>query len=61
MKQAAKAFWRKLLWAAQVMGLSRSHADPCLYYKWVVGRLVMMISWIDENAIVGKEQDVFDL
>jgi len=61
LKQATEAFWRKLLRAAQAMGLLRSHADPCLYYKWVEGWLGMMMSWIDDNAIIGKEQDVFDL
>ena len=43
------------------MGLKQSTADPCLYYKWVEGQLVMMMSWIDDNAIVGKESDVMDL
>ncbi len=61
LKQAANAFRRKLLQAAQVMGLMWSHADPCLYFKWVEGQVVMMMSWIDNNAIVGKEQDVLDL
>jgi hypothetical protein len=36
-------------------------ADPCLYYKWVNGRLVMMMSWIDNIAIIGQESNVMDL
>ncbi len=44
LKQAARAFWRQLLQAAKKMGLTRSSADPCLYYKWNDGRLVMMLS-----------------
>ncbi len=47
--------------AASDMGLKQSTADPCLYYKWVEEQLTMMISWIDDNAIVGKESDVMDL
>ena len=43
------------------MGLKRSTADPCLYFKWVNGRLVMMMSWIDDNAIVGQESDIIEL
>jgi hypothetical protein len=43
------------------MGLKQSTADPCLYFKWVNGRLVMMMSWIDDNAIVGQESDVMEL
>jgi hypothetical protein len=61
LKQAAKAFWRQLLRAATTMGLKQSTADPCLYYKWVDGRLIMMMSWIDDNAIVRQESDVTDL
>ena len=61
LKQAANAFWRQLLRAASAMGLKQSTADPCLYFKWVNGRLVMMMSWIDDNAIVGHESDVMEL
>ena len=42
LKQAAKVFWRQLMCAASAMGLKQSTADPCLYYKWVDGRLDMM-------------------
>jgi hypothetical protein len=52
LKQAAMVFFRKLLAAASKIGLKRSSADPCLYYKWVEKRLVIMISWIDDNMIV---------
>ncbi len=61
LKQAAKVFWRQLLHAASAMGLKQSTVDPCLYYKWVNGWLVMMMSWIDNNAIVGQESSVMDL
>ncbi len=61
LKQAAKAFWRQLLHAAKAMGLMQSNADPCLYFKWVDGRIVMMMSWIDNNAIIGQESNVLDL
>ena len=37
LKQAAKAFRRQLLRAANAMGLKQSTADPCLYFKWVDG------------------------
>jgi hypothetical protein len=56
LKQAARAFWRQLLHAASAMGLKQSTADPYLYYKWVDGWLVMMMSWINDNAIIGKKQ-----
>jgi hypothetical protein len=61
LKQAAKALLRQLLHAASAMGLKRSTADPCLYYKWVNRWLVMMMSWINNNAIIGQESNVMDL
>ena len=61
LKQAARAFWRQLLQAAKNMGLARSSADPCLYYKWNDNRLVMMLSWIDDNAIMGYKKDMLNL
>ena len=53
LRQAAMAFYRRLLAAATKIGLKRSSADPCLYYKLEGGRLVIMISWINDNIIVG--------
>jgi len=61
LKQAVKAFWIQLLCTASAMELKQSTADPCLYFKWMNGRLIMMISWIDDNAIVGQESDVMEL
>ena len=60
-KQAVTAFWRQLLHATSAIGLKPSTTDPCLYYKWVDGWLVMMMSWINDNAIIGQESDVMDL
>ncbi len=53
LRQAAMAFYRKLLAAASKIGLKHSSADPCLYYKWEEKRMVIMILWIDNNMIVG--------
>jgi hypothetical protein len=55
------ASYRKPLAAATKIGLKRSSADPCLYYKWQGGRLVIMISWIDDNMIVGPSDLVLKL
>jgi hypothetical protein len=55
------AFYRKLLAATANIGLKQSSANPCLYYKWVDGRLVIMISWIDDNMILGPSNLVMQL
>jgi hypothetical protein len=49
------AFYGKLLVTAQNIWLKRSTADPCLYYKWERGTLVIMILWINNNMILGPE------
>ncbi len=61
LKQATMAFYRKLLAAATKIGLKHSSADPCLYYKQEGGRLVIMISWINDNMIVGPSDLVLKL
>jgi hypothetical protein len=58
LKQAAIAFYRK---ATANIGLKWSSDNPCLYYKWVDGRLVIMISWINDNMILGPSNLVMQL
>eukprot|EP00957_Ditylum_brightwellii_P007110 539753-Ditylum_brightwellii.AAC.1 len=33
-------------------------ANPCLSYKWVNGKLVIWISWVDDCLNAGPEQEV---
>jgi hypothetical protein len=61
LKQAVMEFYRMLLAAASKIRLNQSSADPCLYYKWEWGRLVIMISWINDNMIVGPSNLVLKL
>jgi hypothetical protein len=61
LKQVAIAFYRKLLAAMQNIGLKRSTADPCLYYKWEKGSLVIMISRIDNNMILDPEDYIMQV
>ena len=58
LNQAAMAFWRILLRCMQDMGMQYSIADPCLYYDWTDLSLVIILSWIDDNLIVGSKQAV---
>ena len=39
LKQAAMAFWRKLIRAITKMKMKRNSGDPCLYYSWRKKRL----------------------
>ncbi len=43
------------------MGMTRSTADPCLYFKWSDHGLVLIASWIDDNLIIGSEKGVIEV
>jgi hypothetical protein len=57
-KQAAMAFWRKLVDVFIQMKYQRSKADPCLYFSWEDNQLVLWTSWVDDCLIVGKKECV---
>ena len=38
--------------------MGRSKADPCLYFAWTVMGLVIIVSWIDDNLVVGSDEVV---
>jgi hypothetical protein len=58
LKQVAMAFWRQLLLCMKSMGMMQSTIDPCLYHKWGEEGLVLIMSWIDDNLIIGSKKAV---
>ncbi len=58
LKHAVMAFWRQLLLCMKSMGMTQSTADPCLYHKWGEEGLVLIVSWIDNNLIIGPKKAV---
>ena len=56
LKQAAYAFWRKLIEAFWAMGYKRSKGDPCLYFKWTNDILTLWMSWVDDCFVCGKDE-----
>ena len=58
LKQAALAFWRKLVMAFAFIHFKRSKADPCLYFAWTKFGLVLWLSWIDDLAGAGSKKGV---
>ena len=40
------------------MEFERSTADPCLYFQWGEFGLVVIVSWIDDNLIIGCKEGV---
>jgi hypothetical protein len=52
------AFWCQLLLCMKSMEMMHSTADPCLYHKGGEERLVLIVSWIDDNLIIGSKKVV---
>ncbi len=61
LKQAAMAFWQVLFKCMTEMGMKRSTADPCLYYKWMENGLVMIVLLINDMLIVGNETPALEI
>jgi len=53
LKQAAYAFWRKLIEAFWAMGYERCKGDPCLYFKWTNELITLWMSWVDDCFVCG--------
>ncbi len=58
LKQAAMAFWQQLLLCMKSMEMVHSTVDPCLYHQWGEDELVLIVSWIDDNLIIGSKKAV---
>jgi hypothetical protein len=58
LKQAAMVFWRQLLLCMKSMKMLQSTADCCLYYQWSEYGLVLIVSWIYDNLIIGSKKAV---
>ncbi len=58
LKQAVMAFWHQLLLCMKSMGMTQSTADLCLCHKWGEEELVLIVTWIDNNLIIGPKKAV---
>jgi hypothetical protein len=58
---ALQTFNRKLLTAMTNIELKRRSGNPCIYYKRKEGRLAIVISWINDNMILGPVDLVMEL
>ena len=57
-KQAGACFYRTLVESMKEQQYNVSKADPCLYYVWRDGRLLLCLSWVNDILALGEEQDV---
>ena len=59
LRQSAFYYWLILIQALYAIGLKRSKADPCLYYRWSKdGRLNLWTSRVDDLLSCGDVADV---
>ena len=60
MIQAARHFWKKIVDKMQEGGYKLSEADPCLLYKDNERGVCIIIIYIDDMLIIGKEEAIDD-
>ena len=54
--QAARQFWKKIVDKMQEGGFQLSEADPCMLYKEDERGVCIIIIYIDDMLIIGKEE-----
>jgi len=60
LKQSAFEYWKVLLHALKGVGLTRSKADPCVYYRWTNNGLNIWTSWVNDLRSIGNKADVIE-
>ena len=56
--QAAMQFWKQACLAMYHMKMIRSKVNPCLFYQWIDGSLVLILVWVDDFLFVGPRKHV---
>ena len=56
--QAARQFWKKFVDKMQEGGFQLSKADPCMLYKEDEREVCIIITYIDDMLIIGKEEAI---
>ena len=52
-KQAAYCFFKTFAERIKNMTYKQSKADPCLYFAWISGDIVVFVAWVDDVMILG--------
>ena len=56
--QAALQYYRECCKALAYLKFIRNKAEPCMFYKFVNGKIVVFILWVDDCCICGEKQAV---
>ena len=57
--QAARQFWKKIVDKMQEGGFQLSEADPCMLYREDERGVSIIIIYIDDMLIIGKEEAIY--
>ena len=52
-KQAAYCFLKTFAGHVKNMTYIQSKADPCLYFGWINGDMVVFVAWVDDVMVLG--------
>ena len=58
--QAARLFWKEIVDKMQEGGFKLSEADPCMLYREDEKGVCIIIIYIDDTLIIGKEEAIDD-
>jgi hypothetical protein len=56
MAQSAVQFWRECRMTMDGMNMVKNAIDPCLFYQWIDGQLIVILLWVDDFAIFGPDE-----
>ena len=56
--QAARQFWKKIVYKMQGGGFQLSEAGPCMLYKEDEKVVSIIIIYIDDMLIIGKDKNI---
>ena len=52
-KQAAYCFFKTFAAHIKNVTYKQSKADPCLYFGWIDGEMVVFVAWVDDVMVLG--------
>jgi hypothetical protein len=52
-KQAAYCFFKTFASRIKNLTYKQSKADPCLYFAWIGGEMVVFVAWVDDVMVLG--------
>ena len=52
-KQVVYCFFKTFVKHVKNMTYKQSKADPCLYFAWIDGAMVVLVAWVDDVMVLG--------